>query len=374
MGTRSLNIGVLTSSRADFGIYLSLLDRLNKDPFANLQLIVFGTHFSKRHGHTVDEIRSYNLPIAYELETEFLSDSPEGIAATMGACMTRFSRFWGANHEKFDLVFCLGDRMEMFSAVAAALPFGVKFAHIHGGEQTLGAIDNAFRHSISHMSWCHFTSTQHYADRLREMLDIKDRIFTVGSLSLSNISSGDFLSREKVIERFGIDVINPFILITFHPETVDAHKNAEFAIELVEVFNKVKDMQLVINLPNADTEGMTIRNIFLERLGQSKNVTMIESFGRLGYFTMMKHCSFLLGNSSSGIIEAASFGKYVINVGNRQQGRITSGNVIHAVIDQNAILAAIDDVLSRKEYTGENIYYQKDSVDKIMTRVKSLLA
>lgn len=369
-----MKVGVVTSSRADFGIYLPLLKKLQTDSFFTLKLIVFGTHLSKFHGYTVTQIIEEGFSIDYTVESILLHDSSDAVATSTSLTMMKFSQFWKEHSKDFDIVLCLGDRYEMFAAVMAGVPFNIKFAHIHGGEKTLGAIDNIFRHAISHAAWCHFTSTEGFAERLKLMLDVSERIYNVGALSLDNINSLELYTKEEFYSKWKIDLNNPTVLATFHPETVAPEKNEYYAKQIVGVFKQLNNFQVILTLPNADTAGNTIRDIFIKELSNQPNIFLIENFGTKGYFTAIKYCSFLLGNSSSGIIEAASFGKYVVNIGDRQKGRLQSSNVISVSIKVSDIIEACYSA-NEKLYEGENIYQSStlasDSIIKIMKEFQS---
>ena len=184
-----MRIGLLTSSRADFGIYRPLIKEILGNTNFELKIIAFGTHLSVFHGFTIDEIRSEGFEIKYTIDSLLVSDTSESISTTIGLTIIKFSSFWKENHDQFDIVFCLGDRYEMFAAVISGISFGVKFAHIHGGEKTLGAIDNIFRHSITHASFIHFASTKEYKKRIIQILDDPKRVYYSGALSLDNLNS-----------------------------------------------------------------------------------------------------------------------------------------------------------------------------------------
>lgn len=361
-----IKVGILTSSRADFGIYLPLLKKLKADKAFTVKLIVFGTHLSRFHGYTLTQIAEAGFTADYTLETTFTGDSPEAISGSMAYTTQRFAAFWSEHHKAFDVVLCLGDRYEMFAAVTAGIAYRIKFAHLHGGETTLGAIDNIFRHAIAHASYIHFTATEAFANRLREMLDVKDHIYNTGSLSLDNLYNMQFMSVEAFMQKWGVDFNKPTVLITFHPETVSFEKNAFFAEEIVKLIQQLPAYQFLITMPNADTAGNTIRNIFTHALTNMHNVFMVENLGVTGYFTAMKHASFLLGNTSSGIIEAASFGKYVINLGKRQEGRMHSANLLNCDIKVTAMLQKVQEIEKLGSYSGENIYKQQQPAADIM--------
>ena len=367
-----MRIAVLTSSRADFGIYLPLLKALKTDDFFDLKIIAFGTHLSPFHGYTLNQIQKEGFTADYQIDSLMLSDTKEAISSAMGLTMLKFATFWKEHESKFDLVFCLGDRYEMFAAVLSALPFSLKFAHLHGGEKTMGAIDNVFRHAISHASSIHFTSTEEYKERILSLVDDAKIIVNVGALSLDNILQIPLLNNIEFQEKWGIDLNQPTALVTFHPETVNADKNAFYANELINVIQKNSDLQFLITMPNADTAGNIIRNAFIKELSGNKKVFLIENLGTQSYFSAMKNCTFLLGNTSSGIIEAASFGKYVINLGNRQEGRLCGLNVIQTTIVEKEINEQIQNIIKKTLFEGKNIYYNFGASDKIISVLKSL--
>lgn len=334
-----MKVAVLTSSRADYGIYLPLLKELAGDPYFELSILAFGTHLSKAYGYTLDQITRDEFHIAATVDTMPDNDSAQAISDAMGKTIRNFSALW-AKH-KFDLVFCLGDRYEMFAACAASVPFNVKLAHIHGGEQTTGAIDEVFRHAITHMSSYHFTTTEQYKKRVIELKGNAEGIYNTGALSIDNLKKLRLLSIEEFYHKFHIDLNLPSILITFHPETVSFEKNAAYADELTAALTEMKKYQLIITMPNADTMGNLIREKLLSFIKEHPNAKGIESFGALGYLSCMKHCAFMLGNTSSGFVEAAFFPKYVINLGERQHGRIVTENIRNCDIRKEDILKAV---------------------------------
>lgn len=360
-------IGVLTSSRADYGIYLPLLQRLSHSQDYMLELIVFGTHLSKIHGHTIDQIKRDGFDVRYKIDSQLADDTPHGVASSMARTMADFSDFWASNKDNFDLVFALGDRFEMFSAVYASTTFGIRIAHIHGGETTLGAIDNIFRHAISHASDLHFVSTDTYARRVAQLTK-SDQIFKVGALSLDGFEQMQLLDKNQMLARWKIDFDLPTILITVNPETKSYDKNSSHSLIFSSTLEELsKDYQLVITMPNADTNGSIYRAVFQKLASQyPERIVLVENFGRQSYFSAMKWCKLLLGNTSSGIIEAASFGKYVIDVGDRQKGRMTSENTFHVSFDKGQIIALVGDLLGRGVYNGENVYFQESPSLKIM--------
>lgn len=370
-----INLVVLTSSRADYGIYLPLLKKLEKSSEFDLSLIVFGSHLSRFHGFTLDTIKKDGFQIEAQVESLILGDTKEAISNAIGNTVTKFSSIWANLENKINLVMALGDRYEMFAAISALIPFNIPVAHLHGGETTLGAIDNTFRHALSIMSNYHFVSTENYAEKVSQIMGSKENIYNVGALSLDNIDELSLLSKKDFFNKFAIDLSTPTILTTFHPETVSAEKNGLFADILCEVFDFLTNRyQIVITMPNTDTMGTIIREKFNNLSKQNTKVITIENFGTRGYFTCMKHCTFLLGNTSSGIIEAASFNKFVLNLGDRQKGRATSGNILETPIKKEKILKQIENLENRKDFKfkGKNIYHLKNSADTIISKLNQI--
>ena len=367
-----MRIGILTSSRADFGIYLPLLKAMKKDSFFAVDIIAFGTHLSSFHGETVNQIVQSGFEVKYQVESMLLTDSADAISTAIGLTTIKFADFWKIHSVEYDLVFCLGDRYEMFAAVTSGIPFNIKFAHIHGGETTLGAIDNVFRHSITLASKYHFASTDAHAARISEILSSNDHIYNVGALSLDNLKELKCLSIAEFEEKWRIDLAKPTILVTFHPETVAVEKNKYFVAELIEALKVMDNHHILITMPNADTSGNVIRAAFIQNFSDDKRVSIVENLGSQSYFTAMKYCAFLLGNTSSGIIEAASFGKYVINLGKRQYGRTAGPNVISTEIKSELILGAVKHIESAPELTPENMYWNGGAVKKVISSLKAI--
>ena len=367
-----MRIGILTSSRADFGIYLPLLKEMQRQSWIDMKIIAFGTHLSRFHGYTLKQIEESGFEASYCIESMLLSDTPDSISTAMGLTTIQFANFWKDHRRDFDLVFALGDRYEMFASVMAGVPSQIRFAHLHGGEKTLGAIDNVFRHCITQASTIHFTSTQQYADRVRQMLDVPEHIYWVGALSLDNLSEFNLLTVKDFADKWNIDMQKPTVLTTFHPETSVPARNEHDALELVQAIEALNEYQFLITMPNADTNGSIVREVFNTRLKNRARVFLIENLGTQNYFSAMKHCRFLLGNTSSGIIEAASFGKYVINLGDRQKGRLCGDNVLTIDISKDNILAAAKRIESLPAITSKNIYYNGGASKSIVRTIESI--
>ncbi len=360
------NIGILTSSRADYGIYKCLLKQFYDNKNISISIIVFGMHLQKKHSYTINEIISDNyFDTLYKIKGMPLKDSKHDISNGYGNLIKNFSHFW--KKYSFDLVFSLGDRFEMSAAVQSTIPFEIKIAHIHGGEISLGSVDNIYRDQISLSSIIHFTSNKYASRRLRNLLLNKKNIYNFGSLSLDNLNLKKIPSWKSVCDNYDIP-IKPFVLITFHPETVGLNKNKHFVKILYKVLSKLSnEIHLVITQSNADTSGSYYREMNNNlKLNYPSQISVIENFGKWNYFSAIYNSVFLLGNTSSGIIEAASFGKFFLNVGDRQLGRKRSKNTIDVPFDEIKILKFSKQLIMKKKYNGLNIYHKKNTSKNIL--------
>lgn len=335
-----VKIGILTSSRADYSIYYPLILKAMELPNTEVEIIAFGTHLSENHGYTLNHILADGFKVKHQLKNCYaLDDSPLGISLAMANTSKVFAEFWNTN--KFDLVFCLGDRYEMFAAVSAAVPFQINIAHLYGGERTEGAIDDCLRHAISLMSTWHFTACEDYKKRVEELTLLKNRTFNYGHLSIDNLKRLKLLSIEDLNMKTGVDFSLPTILCTFHPETINFDQNVVFANEIALAFSELTEYQILITMPNSDTGSQPIRDAFTKLESNYSNIHTTENLGTIGYLSAMKHCSMMVGNTSSGFVEASFFPKTVINLGERQTGRIVTSNIINTKITKQEILNAI---------------------------------
>lgn len=367
MAGRRINISLLTSSRADFSIYLPLLNEFKKQKKFNVRVIAFGTHLSKKHGYTVQEIHSNSIKVAKIVPFVLEGDKPYDIAINISAVVSQFAALWGGAFSNTDLIICLGDRYEMYAAVLASVPFQIKVAHIHGGENTLGAIDNIFRNSLTQIANLHFVSADRHAKRVEQLVPDSRHVYNVGALGIESMKSIKKLTSADFYKKFKIRLKEP-VLATLHPETAGSGSNKLLAISFCEAMLEIsKDHQVVITMPNADTEGNVLRRFILQKLSNKQGIHLIESLGAQGYYTALVQCKMIIGNSSSGIIEAASFGKWVVNIGNRQEGRTRSGNVMECKAQASEIIQAYRKILNRKPFSGKNSYGDGHSAKRIIS-------
>ena len=367
MGRPKIKIGVLTSSRADYGIYLPLLTELSKDTEIELSIIAFGTHIKKEFGLTVEHIAKDGFTIDEQIDNLKYGDSPKDIALNYAHTATLFSEIWAKSN--YACVLCLGDRFEMAAAVNAGIPFGIYFAHIHAGETSKGAIDNIYRDQISLVAKLHFVSIEGFKKRIEHVTGSRNTAFYSGAMALENLKNIPILTLIEFEEKWGIDLSKPTILVTVHPETIQPERNENHIKELETALRELLEKtQILATMPNADTLGLTYRKMF-ERMNSIDNLKIVENLGTQSYFSAMKMSRLLLGNTSSGIIEAASFGKYVINLGERQKGRAHGENVIHVPFNSSDICGAVNKYLN-STYGGRNIYESSLGIKYVIKTLK----
>jgi len=338
------SIGAVTTSRADFNAYRPLLKALHADPELSLKVYVSGMHLSPEFGLTVRCLEDDGIPIAERIETLLSSDTPEAIAKCMGLGLIGFSQAFSRFQP--DILVVLGDRYEMFAAALAAVPFKIPIAHIGGGDLTLGAIDDVLRHSMTKLSHLHFVSTEEHARRVMQMGEAPDRVFVSGEPALDAIFVGPRFTAAELRRRYGISVEPPFLLVTFHPVTLE-YEQVEWQIdELLAALNLAR-MPVIFTMPNADTAGRIVTARIRSWVKSHPDIgTMVDSFGGEAYYSVLARASAVVGNSSSALIEAPSFKIPAVNIGKRQSGRIRAGNVIDAAHDRGSVLAAIQKATS----------------------------
>lgn len=361
-------IGFLTSSRADYGISFPLIEILKNDIRFDLTIIAFGMHLEKKYGNTVNEILIDKSLKVKKIKCMPNSDFPVDISSGMGKIIIEFSKFWKNN--KYDLIIAIGDRFEMFSAVQATIPFEMKLAHIHGGETSLGSTDNIFRDQITLASSLHLTSNFHHSKKVEKIIGNNKNIYEIGSLSLLNFKNSALPSWSKVSKKFKISDEN-FALVTFHPETINANKNYDHVKILRSALSTLcNKINLVITLSNADSFGKLYNDLMIELKDKFSNkIFLVGSFGKLNYFSALNNCKFILGNSSSSLIESATFNKFAINVGNRQLGRIRNKNVIDVDFNENKIIEKSLELLNVKKYSGKNIFQTGKNINYVIDEI-----
>lgn len=352
-------IGIVTVARSDYGIYRPLIRRILDDDELNLHLIVSGMHLVEEFGMTISDIEKDGVPIADTISIPYRSDAPESVVESIGVGMIGFARSYTA--QRPDILVVLGDRFEMYAAALATLPLGIPMAHIHGGELTEGAIDDALRHSITKISHLHFTGCDEYAKRVIQMGEEPWRVTVSGALGLDNIETISLMERKTFSDRFGISREDPFLLVTLHSETMAPEMTEKNTKTFLDVLNEI-NMPVLFTLANADPGGRLINEMIRRYVDEHPGSVLVENLGTEGYFSAMSHAAAMVGNSSSGILEAASFRLPVVNIGMRQRGRVRSRNIIDVAMEKDILLDAVGRAVSkdfRDEIADvENLYWR----------------
>ncbi len=346
---------------------------MEREKALRLRLYVSGMHLSPMFGMTVRSIEKDGFAIAARIRTPVGSDTPGGISKAIGNGIVGFSRLFAK--ESPDVLVVLGDRYEMFAAATAAMPFNIPMAHVHGGESTTGLIDEAIRHSITKMSHLHFVSTERYRRRVIQMGEAPWRVMVSGAPGIDNLHSMTLLERPELERRLGLTLRPPTILVTYHPVTLE-YSQTQF--QMTELLNALKTIkaQVIFTYPNADTASHLIIRMIRVFSKAHRNTSVFANLGTLTYFSLMKQVSAMGGNSSSGIIEAASFKLPVVNIGNRQGGRIHDKNVIDVGYSRQSITRGIRKAISSRFKNSlkdlKNPYGSGHAAQKIIQRLKTV--
>lgn len=337
------NVGVVSVGRSDYSIYRPLLRRIAVHPQLNLRVLVSGMHLEDRFGRTVDGIARDGFEIAAQIPVLQPEDTPQAIAQAMGLGVAGFGAYFA--QEPPDLLVVLGDRFEMFAAALAAVPFNIPILHLHGGELSEGAMDDRFRHGLTKMSHLHGVATEAYRQRVIQLGEEPWRVIQCGALSLDNLHDIRRLNRKELEQRFHLDLSHPPLLVTLHPTTSEYEQTGPQTDALLATLREL-DLPVIFTMPNADMAGQVIRARLEEFCRKEPKARMVENFGPEGYFSILGEVSAMVGNSSSGLLEAPSFALPVVNIGNRQKGRLRAGNVLDVPFDAAQIAAAIRKAVS----------------------------
>ena len=367
-------ICVITGTRAEYGLLRWVMQGIKDDADLNLQVIATGMHLSPEFGLTYKAIEADGFRIDRKVEMLTSSDTPLGIAKSMGLGMIGFAD--ALNELKPDLIVVLGDRFEIFSSVATALTACIPVAHLHGGETTEGAIDEAFRHSITKMSHYHFVAADEYKQRVIQLGEQPKNVFLVGGLGIDNIKKLRLLDRNALEVDLGVKFDKKNLLITFHPATLEISSAAKQMQALLAALAKLEETQLIFTMPNADTDGRALIKIVEKFTSNHSNAHAFISLGQLRYLSCISHVDGVVGNSSSGLLEVPSFRKGTINIGDRQRGRLQASSVINCEANQKSISSGIE-MLYEPEFQlnlsqVRNPYGEEGASDKIVDILKTI--
>lgn len=367
----------ITGSRAEYGLLKPLIKALSDQGEYQLQCVVTGTHLTAEFGYTVEEIDPEPFSEIEYLEMLISSDTAVGITKSMGLVMISLGEI--LSRFKPNAIVILGDRFEMLAVASTAVIHKIPILHLHGGEITEGAFDDSIRHAITKLSNLHFTSTEEYRRRVIQLGEDPERVFNVGALGVDNIRSIKTLSRDEIERELGFTFGRKNALITYHPVTLSEVPAERQIAELLDALLAYEDLFCIFTKANADTQGRKINQIlqnFVEK-NPSKAV-LFDSLGVLRYLSIMQLCDVVVGNSSSGIIEAPSLGKPVVNIGDRQQGRVRAESVIDVDCERKSIILALKKALSYEfselASQEENPYGEGDTATKIVQILEDQLS
>lgn len=338
-------IAVFTGTRAEYGLLYWLMQEIAADPALELRLIVSGTHLSPEFGLTHRQIEQDGFHIDERIEMLLSSDTAVGVVKSMGVALLGMAD--ALTRLQPDLLVILGDRYEALAVAQAAMIMRIPIAHLHGGEITEGAYDDAIRHAITKLGYLHFTANETYRQRVIQLGEQPERVFNVGAVGLDHITRTPLLSRDELQDSLGFKLGRPFFVVTYHPVTLFAEPAVETFQALLRALDDYPEHQVILTYPNADDGGRQLIPL-LEHYAasQPERVLAIPSLGYRRYLSAVKHCAVVIGNSSSGIIEVPSLMVPTVNIGRRQKGRMAAASVLHCEPDHLSLTAAIEQALS----------------------------
>lgn len=361
-------ICIVTGTRAEYGLLRGVIDGVHRSPNLQLQLLATGMHLSPEFGLTYREIEADGYRIDTKVEMLVSADTASGIAKSMGLGLIGLGDAFQRLNP--DLIVLLGDRFEVFAAAAAALVAGIPVAHLHGGETTEGAFDEAIRHSITKMSHLHFVAAEEYRLRVIQLGEQPDRVFLVGGLGVDAIQRLQLLDRAALEASLDFRLGEKNLLVTFHPVTLEADSSEQQMAELLAALATLKDTRLIFTMPNADNGSRSLARMIDEFVASHQAARAYASLGQLRYLSCLQLVDGVVGNSSSGLAEAPSLHTGTVNIGDRQRGRLKARSVIDCAPQREAILAAIHTLYTpdfqRQVRAAVNPYGQGGAGDKIV--------
>tara|TARA_R110002126_G_C10488035_1_gene502895 strand:+ start:7410 stop:8573 length:1164 start_codon:yes stop_codon:yes gene_type:complete len=366
---------VVTATRAEYGLLKPLIEAFNQSDDFQLQLLVTGTHLSSEFGMTWKSIEEDGYKIDAKVEMLLSSDTSVGVSKSLGMmCIGLADTF---ELLQPDFIVILGDRYEMVGVATVANLFGIPIVHIHGGEITQGALDDNFRHAITKLSHLHFSSTSEYRKRIIQLGESPKRVFEVGAIGIDNIRNMPLLSRNELSESIDLDLSQPYFLVTYHPVTVGiSDVNIEID-NLISALLAIPNTQSIITLSNADVGGRQINErLKFWRDQHPKRISLFTSLGQLRYLSAMKYCIAVVGNSSSGIVEAPSMMRPTVNIGDRQKGRTQAASMLNCAVDiksiTHALTTAVSEDFQMKAEKVINPYGEGEATPKIMSQLRQV--
>ena len=367
---------VVTGTRAEYGLLKPVIDKIYTDDDLELQLVVTGMHLSPEFGLTYKEIEADGYPITDKVEMLLSSDTNVGITKSMAVALMGFADSF--ERLRPDLVVVLGDRYEILMVASAAMIAKIPIAHIHGGELTEGLIDEAIRHSVTKMSYLHFTTTNEYRKRVIQLGEQPERVYCVGALGVENIKNTALLEKDTLEKLLGVTITAKTVLITYHPVTLENMTAQKQFQNILDAMDCKKDFFIIFTKANADTNGRIINQMIDEYVNKNSNRSIaFTSLGQLRYLSLLQFCYMVIGNSSSGLLEVPSFKIPTINIGERQRGRICADSVISCDNTLDAILESItvasSETFRNKVRESSNPYEKEHTSQQIIEIMKNAL-
>ncbi|AEA44169.1 UDP-N-acetylglucosamine 2-epimerase [Fluviicola taffensis] len=374
MGVDKKKIAVFTGARSEYGPLKPLLSAFQEDPYFDMELIVAAGHLSPSQGNTISEIEKDGFPIGIRIHNMLEENNASAISISNGQLQIELAEY--LNQCNPDLVIVLGDRSELVAVVSTALFQSIPVAHLSGGEVTEGATDNQIRHAVTKMSHIHFPTTEIYGENIRKMGEEDWRICVAGEPGLDDVLHLVVPTEKEFRTHYGIPENTPFILSTFHSETINQTINKAFISELIDKLCSLTNYHLLFTAANTDVGGIEINETLLKTSQSNPRVSFVESLGKTNYYAAQHYASCMLGNSSSGLIEAQSFQIPVVNVGSRQQGRLRNPNSVDVAVDVNKVIGAVQFVSSEEfkdQYIGKpNLFGDGRASERILQFLKTI--
>ena len=337
-------ICIVTGTRAEYGLLQWLMHDISCEEDLQLQIIVTGMHLSPEFGLTYKLIENDGFKIDKKVEMILSSDTPNSIVKSVGLAQIGFAD--ALEDLMPDVLLILGDRYEIFAAASAAMIYRIPVAHIHGGEKTEGAMDEAFRHCLTKMSHLHFTATEEYRKRVIQLGEQPESVYNFGGLGVDTISRLDLLSKDDLQRKMNFTFNDRTVLVTFHPVTLETRTSAEQFKELLKALDSIDCLKIIFTKANSDTDGRIINQLIDEYSKGKDHVITFTSMGQLNYLSALQYVRVVVGNSSSGLLEAPTFKVGTVNIGERQKGRIKSDSIIDCIPEKDSIIKSINQCLS----------------------------
>lgn len=367
---------VVTGTRAEYHLLFPLLKRLKNDPELKLILAVTGSHLNAAYGNTYRDIERDGFIIDVKIDILQREDRIHDVNTAICKAIEGFDDVF--SKQRPDIVILLGDRYELLSVAIVAMNYQIPIAHIHGGETTEGAIDECIRHSITKMSYLHFTSCEEYRNRVIQLGENPDRVFNVGGLGVENIKNEKLMTLSELEKSLGFPLKERFAMVTFHPVTLESDTAEDDFLKVLQALEQIDNLKIIFTKANADAGGLRINSLIDAYVTERpEQCTAVYSLGLVRYLTALKYAAIVIGNSSSGILETPSFGVPTVNIGDRQKGRIQAKNIINCEVETEAIVKAIRKGLDKKfiNYAADTVspYGEGHASEQIVKILKQVL-